>query len=128
MDIWPRKHAPQFSRSEAGFRFASSRLWSSELKQPAEVWSKILGISTRMMLRNRARSRRLDANISDRIDRVKRIYALTQDVIGGPEKAKLWLIRPNRALQGQVPLELLDTDAGTQIVQEELYRIQYGII
>jgi putative toxin-antitoxin system antitoxin component (TIGR02293 family) len=80
------------------------------------------------MLRNRARSQRLDANTSDRIERVKRIYALTQDAIGGPDKAGLWLTRPNRALRGQIPLALLDTDAGVQIVQEELYRIRYGII
>lgn len=101
---------------------------TAELKQRAEVWSKILGISTRTMLRNRARTQRLDANVSDRIQRVKRIYALTQDAIGGPEKAGLWLTRPNRALYGQIPLTLLDTDAGVQIVQEELYRIRHGII
>jgi putative toxin-antitoxin system antitoxin component (TIGR02293 family) len=101
---------------------------TSELKQPLETWSKILGISPRTMLRNRTRSTRLDANISDRIDRVKRIFALTQDAIGGRDKAGLWLTRPNRALQGKIPLALLDTDAGAQLVQEELYRIRYGII
>jgi putative toxin-antitoxin system antitoxin component (TIGR02293 family) len=101
---------------------------TSELKQPVETWSKILGISPRTMLRNRVRSTRLDANISDRIERVKRIYALTQDAIGGRDKAGVWLTRPNRALHGQIPLSLLDTDAGAQIVEEELYRIRYGII
>lgn len=100
---------------------------TSELKQPVEIWSKILGISPRTMLRKRARSSRLDTNISDRIERVKRIYALTQDAIGR-DKAGLWLTRPNRVLHGQVPLALLDTDAGAQMVQEELYRIRYGIL
>jgi putative toxin-antitoxin system antitoxin component (TIGR02293 family) len=80
------------------------------------------------MLRNRARSSRLDANISDRIERVKRIYALTQHAIGGRDKAGLWLTRPNRVLHGQIPLSLLDTDAGAQLVEQELYRIRYGII
>jgi len=101
---------------------------TSELNRPPEVWSKILESSTRTMLRNRSRSKKLDPNISDRLERVKRIYALTQDVIGEPEKAKLWLLRSNRALHDQVPLELLDTDRGAQLVQEELYRIRYGII
>jgi putative toxin-antitoxin system antitoxin component (TIGR02293 family) len=101
---------------------------TSELAQPMDVWSKILGVSTRTMLRSRTSSKRLDANVSDRLERVKRIYALAQDVVGGPEKARLWLLRANRALQGEIPLELLDTDAGAQLVQEELYRIQYGTI
>jgi putative toxin-antitoxin system antitoxin component (TIGR02293 family) len=66
---------------------------TSELKQPVETWSKILGISPRTMFRKRARSSRLDTDISDRIERVKRIYALTQDAIGR-DKACLWLTRP----------------------------------
>lgn len=33
----------------------------------------------------------------------------------------------SRPLEGQLPLQLLDTDIGTQRVEQELYQIKYGI-
>jgi uncharacterized protein (DUF2384 family) len=37
------------------------------------------------------------------------------------------LRRPNRSLNGRAPIDLLDTDAGTQQVAELLDRIEYGV-
>ncbi len=39
------------------------------------------------------------------------------------ESALDWLKSPNRALGGAVPLELLDTDAGTVMVDDVLTRL-----
>ena len=64
---------------------------------------------------------------SDRLSRLARILAETIDVLGSEEKASQWLEAPNRALGGQTPLTLLDTDLGTQQVEEVLGRIQHGI-
>jgi uncharacterized protein (DUF2384 family) len=36
--------------------------------------------------------------------------------------------RPSRALANELPLELLDTDAGTQRVEQELRQIQFGFV
>jgi putative toxin-antitoxin system antitoxin component (TIGR02293 family) len=38
-----------------------------------------------------------------------------------------WLKRPNRGLNGHVPVDLLDTDTGTEQVVELLDRIEYGV-
>ena len=38
-----------------------------------------------------------------------------------------WLHTANRALGGQMPLQLLDTDLGSRQVEEILGRIEYGV-
>jgi len=48
-------------------------------------------------------------------------------MIGDQEKAIAWLGTPNRALGGERPLELLDTDLGTRMVEDILGRIAYGV-
>ena len=56
----------------------------------------------------------------DRLVRVARILASAEKTLGGLEKAALWLRRPNRALGGEVPLSLLDTEVGEQLVEDAL--------
>jgi putative toxin-antitoxin system antitoxin component (TIGR02293 family) len=56
-----------------------------------------------------------------------RVFAKATDTFGASDKASRWLQKPNRALDGNVPLDLLDTDAGTQEVQTILIRIDYGL-
>ena len=89
---------------------------------------QILGVSQRTIERKQALSERLSPAVSDRLSRIDRIYTLAIAVFGDGEKAAQWLKRPSRALANQLPLELLDTDAGTQQVERELRQIQYGFV
>jgi putative toxin-antitoxin system antitoxin component (TIGR02293 family) len=56
-----------------------------------------------------------------------RVYANAVEMIGDREKAIEWLHTPNRALGGERPLDQLDTDTGTRIVEDILGRIAYGV-
>ena len=89
---------------------------------------KVLGISERTLQRKHVLSARLSPAISDRLSRIDRIYALAVEVFGDGEKAAEWLKRPSRALGKELPLRLLDTDAGTQQVERELRQIQHGFV
>ncbi len=60
--------------------------------------------------------------------RISRIYAMALDVFGDEQKAAIWLNRPNRALGNELPLQLLETEAGTERVERELRQIQYGFV
>ena len=88
----------------------------------------VLGISKRTLQRKHVLSARLSPAASDRLSRIDRIYALAVDVFGDGEKAAEWLKRPSRALGKELPLRLLDTDAGTQQVERELRQIQHGFV
>jgi len=89
---------------------------------------KVLGISERTLQRKHAVSARLSPSASDRLSRIDRIYTLAKEVFGDAGKAAEWLKRPNRALGKEVPLRLLDTDAGTEQVERELRQIQHGFV
>jgi putative toxin-antitoxin system antitoxin component (TIGR02293 family) len=88
----------------------------------------ILGVSQRTLQRKHRASDRLSPSASDRLSRVDRIFALAAEVLGAKDKAIQWLKRSSRALGNEVPLQLLDTDAGTQRVERELRQIQHGFV
>ena len=87
----------------------------------------LLGASERTLSRRKKEDKPLDATESDRLYRLARIGARALEVFENDASARNWLKRPNRALGGAVPLEMLDTDAGTEQVDEVLTRIEYGV-
>lgn len=86
-----------------------------------------LKIPARTLSRRLATSARLTHEESDRALRMARVVALAKEVLGAEEKASHWMSNPNRALGGQRPFDLLDTELGVRSVEEVLYRIAYGI-
>ena len=89
--------------------------------------SRKLGIPQRTLTRRMSDGSRLTAAESDRIYRMARIFSLAVELIGDKENAIQWLRTPNRALGGEVPIDLLDTDAGARMVEDILGRIAYGV-
>ncbi|MFN2386218.1 MAG: antitoxin Xre/MbcA/ParS toxin-binding domain-containing protein, partial [Thermoanaerobaculia bacterium] len=87
---------------------------------------KILNIPGRTLAR-RKREKRFEADESDRLLRLGRVAALAEETLGSRQKAARWLRAPNRALGGEVPLRLLDTDPGSRRTEDELFRISHGV-
>jgi putative toxin-antitoxin system antitoxin component (TIGR02293 family) len=87
----------------------------------------VLHMPTRTMARRR-QARKLDADESDRLYRIARVAGQAVAVLGTEEKATTWLQRPNRALNGELPIRLLDTDVGARQVEDILGRIEHGIV
>jgi putative toxin-antitoxin system antitoxin component (TIGR02293 family) len=83
--------------------------------------------SLRTLQRKQAARTRLTAAESDRVARVARVLALAEESIGDKVRARLWLTEPNGALGGRRPMELLDSDLGTGLVERVLGRIEYGV-
>ncbi len=100
---------------------------AEELHVDRKVLAKVVGISERTLSRRLASGSKLSAEESDRTMRVARVFALAKDTLGDSEKAGRWLRKTNMALGGEVPLDLLDTDAGRHDVETILRRIEYGI-
>lgn len=87
--------------------------------------SATLDLSPRSLQRRRHQGR-LARYESDRLYRLARTIALAKRYIGDQEAATRWLKRPNRALGGHVPLELMDTEPGARAVENVLGRIAFG--
>ena len=89
--------------------------------------ARAVGISERTLSRRLATAARLTAEESDRTVRLARVVAMATETLGTSAKASSWLQNPNRALEGQVPLDLLDTETGVRAVETILGRIDYGL-
>src|SRR5579863_709196 len=87
--------------------------------------SSALALSARSLQRRRQQGR-LARYESDRLYRLARIIALAKRSIGEDEAATRWLKRPNRALGGNIPLDLIDTEPGARGVENVLGRIAFG--
>jgi putative toxin-antitoxin system antitoxin component (TIGR02293 family) len=86
-----------------------------------------LRISKRTAARRKARHERLRVVESERLLRLARVAAAATDVLGSREKAVHWLKSANRALGGDAPISLLDTDVGFQNVVDVLRRVEQGV-
>jgi putative toxin-antitoxin system antitoxin component (TIGR02293 family) len=51
-----------------------------------------------------------------------------EKALGDAEKAGRWLRKPNRALGGTRPLDLLASDVGARMVERALTRIEHGVV
>ena len=100
---------------------------ASELAVERSHLARVVGISDRTLSRRLAGEQRLSVEESDRTVRVARLVAYAAEVLGSMAKAATWMKAGNRALEGQQPLELLDTDAGARLVETVLGHIDYGL-
>jgi putative toxin-antitoxin system antitoxin component (TIGR02293 family) len=83
---------------------------ADELNVERKEIARIVGISERTL------SRRIGSG-----------ERLARKTFGTADKAVLWLQTPNRVLEGERPLHLLDTDSGAREVDTILGRIEYGL-
>ena len=70
---------------------------------------------------------RLSPEQSDRLLRILRVVIAAEDGFADPLKARRWLRRGTTALDGQAPLDLLDTDIGARRVETLIGQIGHGI-
>lgn len=64
--------------------------------------------------------------MSTGVARVARVVALATEVLGHDAGLR-WLREPNTSLGGQIPLEMLGTDAGARQVEQIIGRIEHGV-
>jgi putative toxin-antitoxin system antitoxin component (TIGR02293 family) len=110
-----------------GLSVNSLDMLAEELSMQRIAVAKLLGISERTLSRRVTSNSRLTAAESDRIVRLARVLALAQETLGTGEKASRWLQTTNRALEGDKPIDRLDTDIGVRSVEQVLGRIEYGL-
>lgn len=99
--------------------FWSGRFSAEELDE--------LVIPKRTLARRRARREPLTIEETDKAFRLARISSEADRVFGDPAKAARWLRKPNAALAGNRPLDLLKSETGSRAVDELLGQIDHGM-
>lgn len=112
-------------RSRAGLPYGALEALQAQFGFAREEMAATLRVPLRTLAR-RKQAGRLSPAESDRLVRLARIAAHAATVLGSDAKAGTWLHRPNRALGGEIPLALVDTDVGAREVEAVLGRIEHG--
>jgi putative toxin-antitoxin system antitoxin component (TIGR02293 family) len=86
-----------------------------------------LGMACRTIARRRKSDALLSQEESEKLVRFARVAARAAQVLGDGDAALDWLRTPNRALERQRPLDLLDTEIGAASVLDTLGRIEHGV-
>lgn len=73
------------------------------------------------------RRERLSIPESERTERLARVLALADDVLGDDEDARAFLTCPHPLLGGKTPFETAATDLGARRVEEILHSIEHGL-
>jgi putative toxin-antitoxin system antitoxin component (TIGR02293 family) len=69
----------------------------------------------------------LNAEESEKVLRIARLYDKALDVFEDEKSAEKWLKEAARGLGGDIPLEYAKTELGAQEVERLLIRIEHGV-
>lgn len=121
----PRDERDYIALVREGLPFKALESAAEALTLSWTAVEKTLHLSARTL--RRRKESRLSLVESERVLRVVRVVARAQTVLGDLPTALDWLSSPNRALDGELPLGLLDTDLGADQVLQVLGRIEFGV-
>jgi putative toxin-antitoxin system antitoxin component (TIGR02293 family) len=89
---------------------------------------KAIGITPRTFQRKKiAPKKMLSREQSGRTLKFAEVLAKATEVFGSQQKAEEWLDSPAMGLNDQRPIELLETPAGTELVEDFLTRLEYDV-
>ena len=104
---------------------AAHRAVASGLITADELYALV--IPRRTFDRRRQDKQPLTIVESDRLLRAVRVVVRAIEALGDAAKAESWLRTSNRALGGESPMSLLETDMGARMVERTLGRIEHGV-
>ncbi len=121
------KSAVEFvQRVRQGLPSAAIDAVSARLDISDEELSRAVDWPRRTLVRRKGQAR-LQPRESECILRLARLGARAEEVLGTLPAAQRWLRTSNRSLGGQTPMDLADTDIGTELVLDVLGRLDLGV-
>ncbi len=82
---------------------------------------------TRATLINKKKQQKFSTVLSERIMSLADIYSYGYEVFEDEDRFNQWMFRPNQALNGRLPYELMDNQFGREEVKDIIGRIAYGV-
>jgi putative toxin-antitoxin system antitoxin component (TIGR02293 family) len=112
---------------ENGLAFTVVEALQQQMNLAAKEMARLLDIKFRTFLR-RKEAGRLQPAESDRVLRTSRLFARAKDLFDGDqEAARDWLMTPQRALGGAIPLDIAKTEVGAREVEQIIGRLEHGV-
>jgi putative toxin-antitoxin system antitoxin component (TIGR02293 family) len=95
---------------------------------PPAKFARVMGVSLRAAKqRSSSPTSRLNQKQSAQLWRFAKVLCRAKDLLGGQEQAEHWLCSPAMALDQRVPIDLLRTGAGSELVEDLLSRLAWCV-
>ena len=125
----PENHLTSFEKMEL-LSNGISKKGLEQLKERTtldyEKLAKMLA-TTKATLISKKGDEKFNASLSERILSVADVYSYGYEVFEDEERFNNWMLRPNRALGGKAPFEIMDNQFGREEVRDVIGRIDYGV-
>jgi len=82
---------------------------------------------TRATLINKKKNEKFNAGLSEKILGMADLYSYGFEVFEDEDRFTQWMSKPNKALGGQAPYDLIDNQFGREEVKNLIGRIDYGV-
>lgn len=89
---------------------------------------KVFDISLKTMLRYQKENKNLNPRNSEIALKLLNLFNKGIEVFGTMNSFMTWLNKEAYGLGGEVPLNLMNTNTGIDLIEEELIRIEYGTL
>lgn len=87
--------------------------------------STILPISHRQLVRysdNHTLNKEITSHIIQLVEMFQKGYR-----VFGEDKFKLWIRTPNKVLNNNKPIDIMDTSVGIELIEDVIGRVEYGV-
>lgn len=125
----PESHMTSFEKMHI-VREGISKRDLELLKEEADLdytsLAKALSV-TRATLINKKRDQKFNASLSEKIVGLADLYSFGFEVFEDKERFNQWMTKPNRALGGKIPYDLIDNQFGREEIKNLIGRIAYGV-
>ncbi|MBD0255201.1 MAG: DUF2384 domain-containing protein [Cytophagales bacterium] len=95
------------------------------LIQQEEI-AQILHLSSKTLRNYEIEHKKLNPTTSEQVLKLQLMAEKGKEVFGDPQAFLRWLRKPAYGLEDQIPMNLLQTSGGIDLIIEELDRIAYG--
>jgi putative toxin-antitoxin system antitoxin component (TIGR02293 family) len=114
-------------RVERGFSFSLLVRFQRNVALPMKEIAEWVQIPQTTLNRRRLQGRLQPAE-SDRVLRASRVFGKALELFeGDADAARHWLVSPQRALGGAVPMSLAKTNLGAREVEDLIERLEHGV-
>lgn len=88
--------------------------------------SSLLDLSFKTIQRYQKEDKKLNALNSEQLLKLIALYQKAEEVFGDITSFDRWLRKPAAGLGNNIPFKFLQTPGGTDLIKDELYKIEFG--
>ncbi len=93
-----------------------------------EEIAQLFDTSLKTLLRYRDTNRKLSPATGELALKIMALFRHGEEIFGSTDEFRSWLNTPAYGLGNQIPYSLMQTSGGIDLIDDELYRIEFGAL